>query len=79
MQISVECAHPKLLPPGEYLFSHHCKMISPLLSKRERMKVRDFLRHWSVGSNENYPTFRLFTLVLSSIEEERGGARRRRR
>src|SRR6266516_3974337 len=35
------------------------------------MKVRDFLRHWSVGSNENYPTFRLLTLVLSSIEEER--------
>src|SRR6266567_2817015 len=35
------------------------------------MKVRDFLRHWSVGSNKNYPTFRLLTLVLSSIEEER--------
>src|SRR5438045_8012335 len=35
------------------------------------MKVRDFLRHWSVGSNGNYPTFRLLTLVLSSIEEER--------
>src|SRR6266550_5105453 len=35
------------------------------------MKVRDFLRHWSVGSNENYPTFRLLTLVLSPIEEER--------
>src|SRR5205085_10665135 len=35
------------------------------------MKVRDFLRHWSVGSNENYPTFRLLILVLSSIEEER--------
>src|SRR5438309_11992108 len=35
------------------------------------MKVRDFLRHWSVGSNENYPTFRLLTLVLSSIEEEK--------
>src|SRR6184192_3594164 len=30
MQISVECPPPNLLPPGEYLFSHHCKMISPL-------------------------------------------------
>ena len=30
MQISVECPHPNLLPPGEYLFSHRCKMISPL-------------------------------------------------
>src|SRR5437762_9218242 len=30
--------HPNLLPPGEYLFSHHCKMISPLLSKRERRR-----------------------------------------
>src|SRR5204862_3472442 len=42
-----------------------------LLSKREKVQVRDFFLYRSVDSTENYPPLRLLTLDLSSIEEEK--------
>src|SRR5205085_11873506 len=70
MQISVECPPPNLLPPGEYLFSHHCKMISPLPFQKGEDEGEGFSSSLVRGFERELPD--LSTPHLSPLPD-RGG------